>query len=79
MTSKVIEPSNNSKPCLYIFIDLSKAFDKMSQKLLLHALNDIGIRNNNLDLFKTYLCEKSQSAKVDKAVSKEKFLNYRVP
>lgn len=51
----------------------------MSHQLLLQSLNDIGIRNNVLNLFKSYLSNRTQVVKVDNVLSSERVLEYGVP
>lgn len=50
----ITDSFNESKPCLRIFIDLSKALDTVNHQLLLQSLKDIGTRNNELKLFDHY-------------------------
>lgn len=79
LTSKITTSLNESKPCLCIFIDLSKAFDTVCHNLLLQALDSIGIRGNSLKLFKNYLSERFQAVKVDGVFSRWQAIEYGVP
>lgn len=79
LTSKVIEALNTNRPCLCIFIDLSKAFDTVSHHHLLEQLHNIGVRNNVLQLFKSYLDSRSQIVKVNDVISGERITEYGVP
>ena len=43
---------------LGVFIDLSKAFDTVDHKILTKKLELYGIKNNNLNFFKSYLSDR---------------------
>ena len=45
---------------LVVFIDLSKAFDTVNQKILLKKLSPYGIKNQSLDWFTCYLSNRKQ-------------------
>ncbi|KAG5896755.1 hypothetical protein JTB14_031735 [Gonioctena quinquepunctata] len=62
-----------------IFIDLSKAFDTVSHRLLLESLEDVGIRNNSLKFFESYLTNRYQAVRIDNTLSTEKVIDYGVP
>ncbi|KAG5897935.1 hypothetical protein JTB14_014049 [Gonioctena quinquepunctata] len=70
---------DNSQPSLCVFIDLSKAFDTVSHKLLLESLENVGVRGICLDIFKNYLSDRPQSVKVDDKLSIEQKIEYGVP
>lgn len=50
---------------LGVFIDLKKAFDTVSHKLLLEKLTTIGIRDVALEMFSSYLKDRQQVVKID--------------
>ena len=54
------EALKNKKHVLGIFIDLSKAFDTIDHKTLLHKLNHYGIRGNANMLLESYLSNQVQ-------------------
>ena len=45
----------SGKILLTIFIDFKKAFDTAEFELLLHRLSDLGMRDNCLQLYRSYL------------------------
>ena len=58
---------------------MAKAFDKVSHKLLLHKLFNIGIQGDVLKWIKTYLFNRIQSVKIDNNMSKPQKVISGVP
>lgn len=79
LTSKVYEALNDNKVCLCVFLDLAKAFDTVSHSNLLQTLEKIGIRNNCLELFRSYLSERQQIVRVAGQASGQRDVTYGVP
>ena len=48
-----------------VYLDLSKAFDTLDNKMLLHKLSDNGIRGICLALLKSYVSERKQFVEFD--------------
>ena len=44
-----------------LFLDLSKAFDSLDHKILVHKLSNIGIRGSPLHLFHSYISNRKQA------------------
>lgn len=65
--------------CLGIFIDLKKAFDTISHKLLLQKLNDIGVKESAYRLIESYLSNRHQVVKICDAKSTPELITYGVP
>ena len=59
----IIENLDNQKDIKFIFCDVSKAFDKVWHKGLLHKLQKYGITGNMLNWFNSYLSGRQQRVK----------------
>ncbi|KAJ8711160.1 hypothetical protein PYW07_008402 [Mythimna separata] len=79
LLDSVAQNLNNKQKNIAVFLDLSKAFDTVSVPLLLDKLDTIGIRGLPLDMFRSYLSDRSQIVKIGNHISKEAFLTYGVP
>lgn len=79
LTNNIYQSMDNKMPCIGIFIDLAKAFDTVSHKILLEKLNKIGFRGKVLKLFKTYLEDRPQQVKIQNTTSIPKCFRYGVP
>lgn len=79
VTGIIAKNIKNKLKTLAIFLDLSKAFDTVSVPLLLEKLERVGVRGVCLDIFRSYLSERSQTVKLGNHVSKQKYLTYGVP
>ena len=65
---------------LLVFLDLSAAFDTVDRKILISRLkSSLGIRGNVLNLFSSYLANRSQCVSVDGFVSNSFPLPQGVP
>ena len=62
-----------------IFLDLKKAFDTVNHILLLNKLKKFGIRDIELNWFKSYLNNRMQSVKVGSTLSDLKPINIGIP
>lgn len=79
LTLNVIKNFNDNKKSIAIFLDLQKAFDTVSHLKLIEKLENIGIRGQQLNLFKNYLTNRQQSVKIDGEVSSAKIIETGVP
>ncbi|XP_052738151.1 uncharacterized protein LOC112051475 [Bicyclus anynana] len=64
LTSFVDQQINSKKKCLATFLDLRKAFDTVSVPILVRKLENLGIRDVSLALFKDYLTGRTQRVKI---------------
>ena len=56
---------DSKKRALGIFLDLLKAFDTVSLLLLFEKLEGVGVKGIALDLFKSYLTDRTQSVVIN--------------
>lgn len=57
---QILESVDKKHKTLGIFMDLSKAFDSVCHVELLMVLNNLGVREQNLKWFESYLCNRRQ-------------------
>lgn len=62
-----------------IFIDFSKAFDRVSHHKLLFKLRDVGISENVLSWIRAYLSNRQQAVRVGDAMSGNREVYSGVP
>jgi hypothetical protein len=62
-----------------IYLDMSKAFDKVSHTKLLHRLREFGFRGNILNWFSSYLSNRRQQTTVHGATSRPLAVTSGVP
>lgn len=79
LTNTIVNHLNNNKKTLAIFLDLAKAFDTVPIPALLNKLSSIGVRDTQLDLFRSYLTERLQTVKIGECLSDELEISYGVP
>ena len=74
--------AHNSRPMkhtLSIFCDLSKAFDILDHNILLHKLENLGIRGIALDFIKDYLSNRQQYVEIGNTNSSKLPIHFGVP
>ena len=62
-----------------IFVDLSKAFDTVDHKILLHKLDHYGFRGKTNKLLESYLSNRKQYVEINNVKSKYKQITCGVP
>jgi hypothetical protein len=65
LVNYVSKAMNDNKFCVGIFLDIKKAFDVVPHDLLLKKLKRLGIKNNALSWFKSYLANRSQCVEIN--------------
>ena len=60
LTNQIFQSFSQDKFTIGFFIDSSKAFDTVDHTILLKKLSFYGIRNNNLNWFRSYLSNRKQ-------------------
>ena len=78
LTNYVSNALNKDDFCVGIFLDLKKAFDVVPHKILLKKLKKLGIKNNALDWFQSYLNNRSQCVDINGQISSPRTINISV-
>ena len=78
-THNVYQYLENKHHLIGIFLDLSKASDTLSHKILLCKLSHYGVRGIPLKLFESYLTNRSQAVYCNSTYSSFKAINRGVP
>ena len=79
LVDNMINQIDNGKTPIYIYIDLSKAFDTLNHDILIHKLNYYGVKGSELKLFDNYLSNRKQYTEVNGYKSNTQMIQARVP
>ena len=79
ITHKIYEALEQGKEVHMVFFDISKAFDKVGYRGLLHKLERLGIRDPLLKWLKSYLTGRKQSVIIEGQSSDWREVNAGVP
>ena len=69
VSDHIYRAMDDKKVTAMVFTDLSKAFDSLSHPVLLTKLHNLGVSENALAWFKSYLSERLQTTRVATSVS----------
>ena len=75
----VYKDQSLSKDTYVVFLDLKKAFDTVSHKILLNKLKSIGLDQNTVDWCESYLSGRIQRTVINTESSTERSIIYGVP
>jgi len=78
VTNYITNALNDGMFCIGVFIDLRKAFDVCSHKILLKKLKNLGIKGNDLKWFESYLSNRMQNVDINGTLSDEQCFNISV-
>ena len=79
LTEDIRSALDNNEIACGVFIDLQKAFDTVSNDILLHKLNHYGIRGIANEWFSSYLSNRKQYVSINGHNSNEACMPYGVP
>lgn len=77
--NEVTDAINSDQKPLAVFLDLKKAFDTVSHEILLKRLHSYGVRGAALELFSSYLKNRSQRVRVNGVLSDVVSIEFGVP
>ena len=79
VTDELLKAMDDKKASILVLLDMSKAFDSIRHDIMLSKLLKIGVSPPALDWFRSYLCHRSQTVRIEDAVSQRLPLKYGVP
>ena len=77
--NQITEAFSQGKYTLWIFLDLSKAFDTVNHNILLEKLKAYGIQSENLKWFRSYLSNRKQFLLYDDFKTEVKIVKCGIP
>ena len=79
LTETIAKNLDAKKKVIGVFLDMSKAFDTVSVPILLTKMASIGIRGIALDIFRSYLTNRTQWVRIGNYTSEPVTLSFGVP
>ena len=77
--NKLLHARDVGKTTGLVFVDLSKAFDRVQHQTLINELADIGLKDKALQWFISYLSDRSQQVRLAGSLSEETTCSRGVP
>ena len=78
-TDDILENADNGLVTASIFLDFSKAFDTVDHVILSRKLKSIGLDDNSLNSFKSYLTNRQQKTSINDTLSSSLPISVGVP
>jgi hypothetical protein len=79
LTDQILMEMDKGNIPITVFIDLTKAFDTIDHKILLHKLKHYGIEGNSLELMTSYLSNRYQYVQYNDESSRSMLVTTGVP
>ncbi len=79
LVDKITQAIDKGEYTIGIFLDLSKAFDTINHKILIHKLEHYGLRGITRQWFEDYLINRKQIVKYNQVKSKAMIIKSGVP
>ena len=79
VTNYIFKAMDNKQVTVMVLIDLSKAFDSICHRRLLCKIQQLGISDNALNWFQSYLSDREQSMQIATSLSGPLTLTHGVP
>lgn len=77
--TEIVNNVDNRKPTLAVYLDFTKAFDLVDLNILLYKLEKYGIRNNSLNLLRSFLTNRKQIVRINGVNSSTLDVGFGVP
>ena len=78
LTNRISHDLNDKKFVIGVFLDIKKAFDSVSHKILLDKLKHLGITDTVLKWFTSYLSDRKQFTEIDGSKSSNQIIDISV-
>jgi sarcosine oxidase/L-pipecolate oxidase len=78
-TDNTLENDDNGLITASVFLDFSKAFDTVDHAILLCKLKSVGLDDNSLNWFESYLSSRQQVTSIDNTLSSSLPMTVGVP